>query len=96
MTVKTMQRRMVATLVGIDDAAEELNQASELKDAREIRRRVKVAEQTLADLERRLGEETSVEVSQAAKILAVSPADRASLGEAGDSGSAAGALADGS
>ena len=73
MTVKTMQRKMVATLVGIDDAAEALNQASELKDAREIRRRVKAAEQTLAELERELGEETSVEVSQAAKILAVSP-----------------------
>jgi uncharacterized membrane protein YccC len=73
MTAKTMQRRMVATLVGIDDAAEVLSEAGELKDATEMRRRVKAAEQTLAELERELGEETSVEVSQAAKILAVSP-----------------------
>ena len=73
MTAKTMQRRMVATLVSIDDATEALSEASELKDATEIRRRVKAAEQALAELERDLGEETSVEVSQAAKILAVSP-----------------------
>jgi hypothetical protein len=73
MTAKTMQRKMVATLVSIDDATGVLGEVSSLKDTTEIRRRVKAAEETLAELERRLGEETSVEVSQAAKILAVSP-----------------------
>jgi len=73
MTVKTMQRKMVATLVSIDDATGVLGEVSSLEDATEIRRRVKAAEETLAELERRLGEETSVEISQAAKILAVSP-----------------------
>ena len=73
MTAKTMQRKMVATLVRIDDAAGVLGEVSSLEDATEIRRRVKAAEQTLAELERELGEETSVEVSQAAKILGVSP-----------------------
>lgn len=73
MTAKTMQRKMVATLVSIDDATGVLGEVSSLEDATEIRQRVKAAEETLAELERRLGEETSVEVSQAAKILAVSP-----------------------
>lgn len=72
MTAKTMQRRMVATLVSIDDATGALSEASSLEDAAEIRRRVKAAEADLAELERRLGEETAVEVSQAAEILAVS------------------------
>lgn len=73
MTAKTMQREMVATLVSIDDATGVLGEVNSLDDTAEIRRRVKAAEETLAELERRLGEETSVEVSQAAKILAVSP-----------------------
>jgi hypothetical protein len=73
MTAKTMQRRMVATLVSIDDAAGVLSEARSLEDATEIRRRVQAAEEGLAELERSLGAETPVEVSQAAKILAVSP-----------------------
>ena len=71
MTAKTMQRKMVTTLVSIDDAAGVLGEVSSLEDATEIRRRVRATEQTLAELERELGEETSVEVSQAAKILGV-------------------------
>jgi DNA-binding transcriptional MerR regulator len=73
MTAKTMQREMVATLVSIDDATGVLGEVNSLEDPTEIRRRVKAAEETLAELERRLGEKASVEVSQAAKILAVSP-----------------------
>lgn len=73
MTAKTMQRKMVATLVSIDDATGVLGEVSSLEDTTEIRQRVKAAEETLAELERQLGQETSVEVSQAAKILAVSP-----------------------
>lgn len=73
MTAKTMQRKMVATLVGIDDAAGALGEARSLKSAAEIRRRVRAAEEELVELERRLGAETPVEVSQAARILGVSP-----------------------
>ncbi len=72
MTAKTMQRRMVATLVGIDDAAGALGEARSLKSAAEIRRRVQAAEEELVELERRLGAETPIDVSQAAKILGVS------------------------
>jgi DNA-binding transcriptional MerR regulator len=63
---------MVATLVSIDDAAGMLSEVRSLEDAAEIRRRVQAAEEGLAELERRLGAETPVEVSQAAKILGVS------------------------
>jgi DNA-binding transcriptional MerR regulator len=73
MTTKTMQRRMVATLVGIDDATGALGEVESLDDPGEIRRIVKVAERTLAELEQRLAEDAAVEVSQAAKILDVSP-----------------------
>lgn len=64
---------MVATLLSIDDAAGLLGEVRSLEDATEIRRRVRAAEEDLAELERRLGAETPVEVSQAAKILEVSP-----------------------
>ena len=67
-----MQRRMVATLVSIDDATGALGEARSLKDATEIRRHLKVAEEELVELQRKLAPETPVEVSQAAKILAVS------------------------
>lgn len=73
MTAKTMQRRMVATLVSIDDATGALGEARSLKSAVEIRRHLKAAEEELVELQRRLAPETPVEVSQAAKILAVSP-----------------------
>jgi hypothetical protein len=66
-----MQRQIVATLVSIDDATEALGEVDSLEDPGEIRRRVKAAELTLAELERLAGS-TAVEVSQAAKILAVS------------------------
>jgi DNA-binding transcriptional MerR regulator len=68
-----MERERVATLVSIDDATGVLGELSSLEDADEIRRRIKAAVEALAELERRLGREASVEISQAAKILAVSP-----------------------
>lgn len=73
MTAKTMQRRMVATLVSIDDATGALGEARSLKDAAEIRRHLKATEEELVELQRRLAPEMPVEISQAAKILAVSP-----------------------
>jgi cob(I)alamin adenosyltransferase len=73
MTAKTMQRRMVATLVSIDDATGALGEARSLNDAAEIRRHLKAAEEELVELRRRLAPDTPVEVSQAARILAVSP-----------------------
>jgi hypothetical protein len=68
-----MQRKMVATLVSLDDATGVLSEVRSLEDAAEIRRRVQAAEEGLVELERQLGAETPVEVSQAAKILGVSP-----------------------